>query len=97
LLEAMACGLPVLSTTRTAARDLVRPGLEGFLVEPGQPTELAARIEEFLVHPEWLVEMGAAARRRSEEFTWTRFRSRIAGIVGGILRQPSTEYSHSYV
>jgi glycosyltransferase involved in cell wall biosynthesis len=97
LLEAMACGLPVLSTTRTAARDLVRPGLEGFLVEPGQPNELAARIEEFLVHPEWLVEMGAAARRRSEEFTWTRFRSRIAGIVGGILRQPSTEYSHSYV
>jgi glycosyltransferase involved in cell wall biosynthesis len=97
LLEAMACGLPVVSTTRTAARDLVRPGLEGFLVEPGRPIDLAARIEEFLLHPEWLAEMGVAARRRAEEFTWTRFRSRIAGIVGGILRQPCTEHSHSYV
>jgi glycosyltransferase involved in cell wall biosynthesis len=97
LLEAMACGLPVVSTTRTAARDLVRPGLEGFLVEPGRPIDLAARIEEFLLHPEWLVEMGVAARRRSEEFTWARFRSRIADIVGAILRQPCVEHSPSYV
>jgi glycosyltransferase involved in cell wall biosynthesis len=87
----------VVSTTRTAARDLIRPGVEGFLVEPGSATELAAAIEEFLLHPEWLTDMGAAARRRSEEFTWARFRARIAEIVGGILRQSETELSHSYV
>jgi glycosyltransferase involved in cell wall biosynthesis len=97
LLEAMACGLPVVSTTRTAARDLIRPGVEGFLVEPGSATELAARIEEFLLHPELLTDMGVAARRRSEQFTWARFRNRIGDIVSGILSRPQREPSHSYV
>jgi glycosyltransferase involved in cell wall biosynthesis len=97
LLEAMACGLPVVSTTRTAARDLIRPGVEGFIVEPGSSTEIAARIEEFLSHPEWLTDMGVAARRRAEEFTWARFREGIGNIVGGILGHSPTELSQSHV
>ena len=36
ILEALACGLPVLSTTRTAAWDLVREGRDGFVVKPGR-------------------------------------------------------------
>jgi glycosyltransferase involved in cell wall biosynthesis len=97
LLEAMACGLPVVSTTRTAARDLVRPGVEGFVVEPGSSTAIAACIEEFLSHPEWLTDMGVAARRRAEEFTWARFRAGIGDVVGGILGSSQTELAHSYV
>ncbi len=97
LLEAMACGLPVVSTTRTAASDLIRPGVEGFIVKPGSSTEIAACIEEFLLHPEWLTEMGVAARRRSEEFTWARFRAGIGDVVGGILGYSQAELSHSYV
>ena len=97
LLEAMACGLPVVSTTRTAARDLIRPGVEGFIVKPGSSTEIAACIEEFLLHPERLTDMGVAARRRAEEFTWARFRAGIGDVVGGILGNSQTELSHSYV
>lgn len=97
LLEAMACGLPVVSTTRTAARDLIRNGVEGFIVKPGSSTEIAVCIDTFLSHPEWLTDMGAAARRRSEEFTWARFRASIGDVVGGILGRSPTELSHSYV
>jgi len=97
LLEAMACGLPVVSTTRTGARDLIRPSMDGFLVEPGSAIDLAARIEEFLLHPQWRVEMGEAARRRAEEFTWTRFRASIAEIVSAILRQPQADRVHACV
>lgn len=85
LLEALASGLPVISTTRTAAPDLIRHGQEGFIIEPGSVSEIAQYIEQFLRRPEILSPMRAAARRRAEHFTWQRFRQSIAAYVGGVL------------
>lgn len=85
LLEAMASGLPVISTTSTAAPDLIRHGKEGFITQPGSATELAVHIEGFLRQPEILSPMSAAARRRAEHFTWQRFRKSVAAFVGGVL------------
>jgi glycosyltransferase involved in cell wall biosynthesis len=87
LLEAMACGLPVISTTRTAAPDLICPGREGFVIEPGNPAELAKCIEYFLQDPSRITSMAKAARARAEYFTWERFRSEVANTVRGILEQ----------
>jgi glycosyltransferase involved in cell wall biosynthesis len=87
LLEAMASGLPIISTTRTAAPDLIRHGQEGFIIEPGSAFELALHIEEFLRRPELVRTMGEAARRRAEYFTWRRFRRRVAEFTGGVLRE----------
>jgi glycosyltransferase involved in cell wall biosynthesis len=92
LLEAMASGLPIISTSRTAAPDLISHGQEGFLIEPGNASELAMHIESFLRMPERVESMGRAARRRSEYFTWARFRKGVAGFVGDILR-PSADRS----
>jgi glycosyltransferase involved in cell wall biosynthesis len=89
LLEAMASGLPVISTARTAAPDLIQPGHEGFIVNPGSSTDLAQSIERFLRRPELVRPMGEAARRRAEHFTWRRFRQGIAQFVGGVLNQPA--------
>jgi glycosyltransferase involved in cell wall biosynthesis len=91
LLEAMASGLPVLSTTGTAAPDLIEPGVEGFVIEPGRVDLLAERIAWAVEHRRQLAEMGQAARRKAETFTWPRFRSRIASIVGEILNAPANE------
>ena len=88
LLEAMASGLPVISTTSTAAPDLIRDGEEGFVTEPGSVLQLTNSIEYFLRRPEQIQTMGAAARRRAEHFTWERFRKRLTEVVAGIL-QPS--------
>ena len=81
LLEAMACGLPVISTTRTAAPDLVRQGQEGFVIPPGNARELARCLEFFISNPENTRTMGRAARVRAEEFTWTKFRRGIVEAV----------------
>jgi glycosyltransferase involved in cell wall biosynthesis len=83
----MACGLPVISTTRTAAPDLICPGREGFVIEPGNPAELAKFIEYFLQDPSRITSMAKAARARAEYFTWERFRSEVANTVRGILEQ----------
>jgi glycosyltransferase involved in cell wall biosynthesis len=85
LLEAMAHGLPIISTTRTAAPELIRHGKEGFLIEPGNPVQLASYIEMFLKRPESIRLMGEAAFRRVEHFTWARFRDNVSNLVGNIL------------
>jgi glycosyltransferase involved in cell wall biosynthesis len=83
LLEALACGLPILSTTNTAAPDLIDDGIQGFVVEPKRPDLLAQRITWAFENPEQLAEMREAARRRAEQFTWARFRS---GVVDAVTR-----------
>jgi glycosyltransferase involved in cell wall biosynthesis len=91
LLEAMACGLPVLSTTRTAAPDLIQEGVQGFVVEPCRPDLLAQHIEWAVGHREELAYMGSQARLRAEQFTWTHFRARVADVVQEYL---ASELAH---
>lgn len=87
LLEAMASGLPILSTDRTAAPDLIRNGAEGFLVKAGCSSDLAAHIQKFLDRPAMLDVMGSAARKRAELFTWERFRRGVVEYVESALSQ----------
>ena len=76
--EAAACGLPQI-TTREAG-DLVRNGVEGIIVQPGDVDAIAAAIEHLHTHPEIVDQMGSAARRRVvENFTWDHFRTRLLG------------------
>jgi glycosyltransferase involved in cell wall biosynthesis len=88
VLEALACGLPVLSTTRTAAQDIVRHGRDGFIVEPGRPDLLAQAITRFALLPESHSAMNEAARMRAKQFTWELFRARIVEIVDAINAAP---------
>ena len=81
LLESMACGLPILSTTRTAAPDLIQSGRQGFVIEPGRSEPLAERIDWALTHRRDLFAMRAEARRLAETFTWQRFRDGIVDAV----------------
>ncbi len=85
LLESLSSGLPILSTTHTAAPDLIEHGREGFVVEPRRPDLLAAHIDWALTHRSDLAHMGRQARLRAEEFTWARFRSGIVSAVGSFL------------
>jgi glycosyltransferase involved in cell wall biosynthesis len=76
--EAAASGLPMI-TTREAG-DVVRDGVEGIIVQPGDVDAIAAAIEHLYRHPEIVESMGAAARQRVvENFTWDHYRSRLLG------------------
>jgi len=69
LLEAMACGVPVASTTGGALPEVV--GDAGVLVPPGDAVALASAIAELLEDPARREELGEAARRRIEQqFSW---------------------------
>jgi UDP-glucose:tetrahydrobiopterin glucosyltransferase len=46
LVEAMACGVPVLAYRRGGPGELVQPGVNGWLVEPDDVTALAEALEQ---------------------------------------------------
>jgi glycosyltransferase involved in cell wall biosynthesis len=97
LLEALSCGLPILSTTHTAAPDLIENGIHGFVVEPRRPELMAERIEGLIQNRSRLREMKCAARRRAEEFTWERFRNGIVASVQSFEPAPSGEQQEKLI
>lgn len=63
LVEAFACGVPVIASRHGSLQELVDEGRTGLLFDPAQPQELAERIRWAQAHPERMLEMGRAARR----------------------------------
>ena len=83
VLEAMACGLPVVVTT-VSGSTVVEDGVHGFVVPIGDVEQLADRIELLLERPELRNRMGAESRARASEFTWSRYSDQMADILSSI-------------
>lgn len=64
LLESMALGTPIVATDVGGNRELVRDGIEGFIVPTGDAEAVAERIIQLLEDPELRVKMGRAGRAR---------------------------------
>ncbi|MBR4172074.1 MAG: glycosyltransferase [Kiritimatiellae bacterium] len=67
LVESMALGTPVLTTTAGAADELINDEETGFLVPPDDPEKLAERMERVLLQPEALQPLIKKARQTIEE------------------------------
>ena len=64
LMEAMACGMPVLATHHSGNDELIDDGESGFLVAEHDHAALADRLEELVRAPERWEEMGRAGQRK---------------------------------
>ncbi|MGH8905238.1 MAG: glycosyltransferase family 4 protein [Egibacteraceae bacterium] len=67
VLEAFACGVPVICSDLGGMPELVDPGVDGLLVPPNDPDALAAALRRFFNDPEGAFAMGRAARAKVEE------------------------------
>jgi glycosyltransferase involved in cell wall biosynthesis len=66
LLEAMAMGKAVIVTQTEGQRDVIRHGVNGIYVPPGDPRAMRAAITELLACPEKAAALGANARKTIE-------------------------------
>ncbi len=81
LLEAMACGLPVITTTATAGPDIVTSNRDGWIIEPGDVDALIERMQACLADRSQIKEMGGTARHTAERFTWESYGRQWLGIL----------------
>lgn len=66
LIEAFACGLPVIASRLGPMAELVEEGRTGLLFEPGNPADLAAKLAWAESHPGRMASMGRQAREEYE-------------------------------
>ncbi|MEH2001784.1 MAG: glycosyltransferase family 4 protein [Nostoc sp.] len=90
LLEAMACGIPVITTPHTAGSDIITDGTEGFIIPIRDSEALKEKLEWCYSHPQELAEMGRAARRKAEQLNWGMYRQRLASRVQEIINYLNT-------
>lgn len=77
LTEAFAAGVPVVSSDIPGYRDVVRDGVDGLLVAPGDALGLAQALRLMALEPARRAQMARAAAERAGRFSW----SRVAGEV----------------
>jgi len=87
VLEGMAAGLPVIATAAGGPAELITGGVDGILTRPGDAGELAAALRRVQGDPDLRRQLGAAAQRRSNEFTPERAAQQLLGVYLEILGQ----------
>jgi UDP-glucose:(heptosyl)LPS alpha-1,3-glucosyltransferase len=84
-LEALASGLPVVTTTMNGAGELMREGVEGFVIEPGKPEALREAMLR-LFDPDARRKMGESARALAEKHTMEHNIREMTDVYEKVLR-----------
>jgi glycosyltransferase involved in cell wall biosynthesis len=79
--EAFAHGLPVITTDRAGASDLVREGENGFVVRGGDVAQLTATMRWCIEHPAVLSDMRGNALRTAANRPWAAYRAELAAAI----------------
>lgn len=66
LVEALACGCPIIATTNTGGPDLITDGVEGYLVPIRAPDVIAERLQTLADNPDLQKRMSEAAALRAQ-------------------------------
>jgi glycosyltransferase involved in cell wall biosynthesis len=87
ILEAMAAGLPIITTDRGAIRETVVDGENGFIVEKQNPKQIAERIIQLLEDVDLRKKMGKKSRERFlKYYTKDKFINRLASVFEKTLK-----------
>jgi glycosyltransferase involved in cell wall biosynthesis len=85
-LEAMACGRPFIGSAVGGLLDTVLPGVNGQLVAPRDPQELADGLRAMLADPLKLEAMGRAARQiMVSGYGWDRIAEQVAAAYSVVV------------
>ena len=86
MLEAMACGTPVVAAAHGGPLEVIRDGENGLLFPPNDPAALAVAIIQMAQEPEWRDRISRAARDEIvRNYDADRYTERIIELYQEIL------------
>lgn len=81
VLEAMVSGLPVIVSDRAGSNDVVRNGIDGFIIPAGDVNALKEKILYFYNNIDKIEEMGKSAAEQARKYTWERYRENVRKVI----------------
>ena len=85
LTEALSQGLPVIATPHTAGPELIRDGVEGFIVPIRDSAAIAQRLAELAADRDRLAGMRLACLRRAAVISWSTYQAALVEAVAPLL------------
>jgi len=85
LLEAMACGVPIVASDLEGYRTVVRPGMEGLLTPPRDPMALRDALRALIQDRALRATMSARGIETARRFAWPAIAARLEEIYGSVL------------
>jgi UDP-glucose:(heptosyl)LPS alpha-1,3-glucosyltransferase len=96
--EAMACGLPVITTVTNGTAEIMTDGLDGLVLQnPNDVAGLAERIRWLYEHPDQRESMATAAAVTASAYTWDRNGVEMRAIFASALDRSSGNTTSSTV
>ena len=94
LIEAMAAGLPVITTNSDGCRDVIRGGEDGIMIPPGDPEALAVAMEKFLTDPVTRQLFAEKSINRVQDFDLATVAADYVSLYSGLLH-PRMRYDET--
>ncbi|NQT49690.1 glycosyltransferase family 4 protein [Candidatus Kuenenbacteria bacterium] len=88
LIEAMACGKPVLASNLKGVRSVVDPGINGLLVEPKNSRDIADKIKYLVEHPDKMKLFGDNCLKSVEEkYRWSVITNSLEKVYSNLMKK----------
>jgi glycosyltransferase involved in cell wall biosynthesis len=86
MLEALASGLPLISTDTGGAKQIIQAGKNGFIVRMKDSADIAEKIEKIINNPELIISMGNESRRIAEGMSWASVAEKYFDLYKAIIK-----------
>lgn len=88
VLEAWACGVPVVSTNVGGVPDLIQPQRDGLLVPPGDADAMARAMLAVLTQPSFRLQLAGGGLAAAQRYSWTQVAPLLAAQYRRVLKRP---------
>jgi glycosyltransferase involved in cell wall biosynthesis len=84
--EAMACGLPVITTSAMGVSEIIHRGEDGLVLEnPTDAKTLSEWLGRLATDAEWRERLGAAAAKTTAKYTWAHNAEQLRALIESVL------------
>jgi UDP-glucose:(heptosyl)LPS alpha-1,3-glucosyltransferase len=96
IIEAMACGLPVIASSRAGAHEIITDGSDGIILrDPQNAEELAMALRSLITKPTLCAQLGEHATRTAQNHTWDRNAQATWAWLNEVARNKKARSSNS--